>query len=210
MFKSKLAKLARLHHHRSMRTPSRTELRRGLPILTQTFPGKITFLLKLSTTHSSQSCSGAGWVYELAQQNDSQVAFHDTYQVGRLQNLAGIDDMVGAVMQKLEDSKLLDNTYVIFTTDNGFHIGSHRMAPGKRQGYEEDINIPMMIRGPDVPVGFVTNHTQSHTDLAPTILSMMGLPLRGDFDGAPFPITQADLTNPALDTEYVSKYYRMP
>lgn len=77
----------------------------------------------------------------------------------------------------------------------GFHIGNHRLLPGKRCPYEEDVNIPLLIRGPDVAKGVNTTIHNSHTDLAPTILQMLGLPLRGDFDGAPMAYTQQALSN---------------
>ena len=76
-----------------------------------------------------------------------------------------MDDMVGNLTTKLQQKGLLDNTYIIFTSDNGkyrsrtsyaeggatkqclgFHIGNHRLVPGKRCPYEEDINIPLLIR----------------------------------------------------------------
>lgn len=76
---------------------------------------------------------------------------------------------------------------------SGFHIGNHRLPPGKRCPYEEDINIPLLIRGPDVAQNVKTNMTNSHTDMAPTILKMLGVPLQDDFDGAPIGYTQAEV-----------------
>lgn len=80
-----------------------------------------------------------------------------------------------------------------YTSDNGFHIGNHRMQAGKRCGYETDVNIPLLIRGPDVPHGVKSGNFNSHTDMAPTILQMLGIPLRDDFDGAPIPYTEKAL-----------------
>lgn len=77
----------------------------------------------------------------------------------------------------------------------GFHIGNHRLLPGKRCPYEEDVSVPLLIRGPDVPQGVNTTITNSHTDMAPTILQMLGVPLRDDFDGAPMAYTQDALSN---------------
>lgn len=57
------------------------------------------------------------------------------------------------MISKLDGYGLLDNTYIIYTTDNGFHIGNHRLGAGKRCPYEEDINIPLLVRGPDVARG---------------------------------------------------------
>lgn len=111
--------------------------------------------------------------------------------------------MVAALVQKLEEHKILDNTYILYTSDNGFHIGNHRLNPGKRCGYETDINIPLLIRGPGVPKNVTTNITNSHTDVAPTVLTMLGLPLRQDFDGQPIAYTASELAS-SNKSEYVN------
>lgn len=78
-------------------------------------------------------------------------------------------------------------------TDNGYHIGQHRLQPGKMCGYEEDVNVPMIIRGPGIKEGATTSLVTSHTDLAPTILSLLGAPQRPDFDGTPIPVKAEEL-----------------
>ena len=109
--------------------------------------------------------SGASWVYKLPRLSSSQLNTADQVYAARLGNLAYIDDMVANLTTKLQQRGLMGNTYIIFTTDNGkymsqtsytngrtakqclgFHIGNHRLVPGKRCPYEEDINIPLMIR----------------------------------------------------------------
>lgn len=72
--------------------------------------------------------------------------------------------------------------------DNGFHIGQHRLPPGKTCAYEEDINVPLIIRGPGVSRNRTTDIVTTHTDLSPTILHLIGAPPRPDFDGSPIPI----------------------
>ena len=57
------------------------------------------------------------------------------------------------VVSALEETGRLDNTYVVYTSDNGFHMGQHRLFIGKTTAYEEDIRVPMAIRGPGVPKG---------------------------------------------------------
>ena len=74
----------------------------------------------------------------------------------RLRALQGVDEIVEGVIKRLEDHGILDSTYVIFSSDNGYHIGQHRLQPGKECGYEEDINIPLIIRGPGVPKNSTT------------------------------------------------------
>ena len=75
---------------------------------------------------------------------------------------------------------------MIYSTDNGFHISQHRLLPGKNCPYEEDINVPMIIRGPGVDVGTV-NVATSHTDMAATILTMAGAAIPAYLDGSAVP-----------------------
>ncbi|KAI4154515.1 MAG: hypothetical protein LQ340_001630, partial [Diploschistes diacapsis] len=137
--------------------------------------------------------SGAGWIRQLPQQNATVVASNDAFYRARLQVLAGVDDMIDNLATVLKAQGVLDNTYVVFSTDNGYHIGQHRLEPGKKCAIETDINIPLLIRGPDVPHGVVTNISSSHTDLAPTFFKMMGIPARPEFDGGAIPYTQDEL-----------------
>jgi arylsulfatase A-like enzyme len=91
------------------------------------------------------------------------------------------------MIKKLKERGQLDNTYIIYTTDNGYHISQHRMHPGKECGFDTDVHIPMIIRGPGIPAGHISDSVTSHTDLAPTIMKLAGMPSR-DFDGIPVPL----------------------
>lgn len=91
------------------------------------------------------------------------------------------------LITRLEESNQADNTYIIYTSDNGYHIGQHRLHPGKECGYEEDIRVPLFIRGPGVPEGREEDAVTTHVDLAPSIFELAGIPLREDFDGTPIP-----------------------
>lgn len=105
--------------------------------------------------------------------------------------------MVNRTIAKLETLNILDKTYIIYTSDNGFHIGQHRLTPGKRCPYEEDVNVPLVIRGPKVPQGKVVDFVTSHLDIAPTIVNWAGAKGPGDFDGAAIPMdAQVDPEEP--------------
>lgn len=132
--------------------------------------------------------SGASWVLNLPYQDQFVVDGLDEFYRLRLRCVAGLDDMVSELIDRLEEHGILDNTHIIYTTDNGYHIGQHRMGGGKKTGYETDINIPMVWRGPGVPPGKVTSEVSTHTDLTPTWLTLFGLPLRTKLDGQPIPI----------------------
>jgi hypothetical protein len=118
------------------------------------------------------------------------VDYNDHFYRSRLRALQGVDELVDALVSRVEQSEKLDNTYIIYTSDNGFHIGQHRLPPGKTCGFEEDIRVPLFIRGPGIAEGGVEDSVTTHIDLAPTIFELAGIPAREDFDGTAIPVTE--------------------
>jgi N-acetylglucosamine-6-sulfatase len=106
---------------------------------------------------------------------------------GRLRSMPPVEDLLRQTIATLQQTGELDNTYIFFTSDNGYHLGHHRIAPGgKRTPYEEDIGVPLMVRGPGVPAGDVRRQLVVNTDFAPTLADLAGIP-PGDFvDGRSF------------------------
>ncbi|HWS81754.1 MAG TPA: sulfatase [Rubrobacter sp.] len=92
----------------------------------------------------------------------------------RLQSMLAVDDMIGDLIGALRASGELDNTYIVFTSDNGFHLGQHRLGAGKWTPYEEDIRVPLIVRGPGVPEGETLHHMVLNNDLAPTFADLAG------------------------------------
>ncbi|KAI0146388.1 arylsulfatase [Xylariaceae sp. FL1272] len=122
-----------------------------------------------------EQANAGGWVKNLLSMNDSAVNFADFVYRSRIQAVAGVDEIVEDVIKMLESKDALNNTYVIFTSDNGYHVGQHRMPAGKSLFYNEDTNLPFVVRGPGVPQN-VTSHIPSlHLDLAPTFLEIAGV-----------------------------------
>ncbi|KAF7196133.1 Arylsulfatase [Pseudocercospora fuligena] len=134
---------------------------------------------------------GVSWISRLPEQNETNIAFNDHFYRQRLRSLQAVDEMIGELFKRLEDARVLDDTYVFFSTDNGYHIGQHRLQPGKQCPFEEDINIPFMVRGPGIAKGATTNLVTTHTDLAPTFLKLAGGEGRADFDGQLIPLHNA-------------------
>lgn len=130
--------------------------------------------------------------------NDTVIAYGDQYQRARLRALQSVDKMVEGLVTHLESMGLLDNTYIFYTTDNGYHIGQHRLLPGKACGYETDINIPLIVRGPHVAKNATKVAISSHADFAPTIMSLAGQQLddKYEFDGVPIPIYEGFTDSP--------------
>ncbi|HEX2736575.1 MAG TPA: sulfatase, partial [Acidimicrobiia bacterium] len=90
----------------------------------------------------------------------------------RLQTMLGVDDMLANVVTSLQKSGQLDNTYIVFSSDNGFHLGEHRLPPGKQTAFEEDIHVPLVVRGPGVPKGKTVDNLAENVDLAPTFAAL--------------------------------------
>jgi N-acetylglucosamine-6-sulfatase len=90
----------------------------------------------------------------------------------RLESLLAVDEAVTAIVQALEESGELDNTVIVFTSDNGYLLGEHRIVSEKIYLYEDSIRVPLVIRGPGFPRGAVRNQLVANIDLAPTILDL--------------------------------------
>ena len=101
----------------------------------------------------------------------------------RAQSLQAVDRGVAAMIDTLKQNGQLDNTYIIFTSDNGFHLGQHRMPSGKQTAYEPDIHLPLLIRGPGVAAGTRVSALTGNIDLAPTIAALGGTTLQDNPDG---------------------------
>lgn len=91
----------------------------------------------------------------------------------RLESLRTIDRRLADFVGVLEQTRQLDNTYIIYTSDNGFQLGQHRLVSDKRQLYEHDIRVPLIVRGPDVPTNSSVDQAVLNIDLAPTILDIV-------------------------------------
>ncbi|CAH0028530.1 unnamed protein product [Clonostachys rhizophaga] len=152
--------------------------------------------------------SGADWIRQQPKLSEANIEYNDGHYRGRLQALQAVDELVDGLLERLEKHNILDNTYIFYTTDNGYHISHHRLQPGKECGYEEDINIPLIVRGPGVPKGAVTEAVTAHVDLVPTILTLAGAPLKADLDGSPIPLFPEEfVSEAALRREHVNVEY---
>ena len=100
----------------------------------------------------------------------------------RRESLLSVDAAIQQMIGLLTESGQLENTYVIFTSDNGYLLGEHRLQDGKNVLYEPAVSVPLYIRGPGIAAGTVVPQLVGAQDVAPTILSMAGLSgTQGDF-----------------------------
>jgi N-acetylglucosamine-6-sulfatase len=97
-------------------------------------------------------------------------AIRENYQQ-RLESLLAVDEAVGEIVRALEATGEINRTYIIFTADNGFFHGEHRVPTGKVLLYEPSIRVPLIIRGPGIPRGGHRSQLAANIDLAPTIVA---------------------------------------
>ena len=100
-------------------------------------------------------------------------AIRENYQQ-RLESLLAVDDAVAQIVNELAVTGQLDNTYILFTSDNGFFHGEHRVPTGKVLLYEPSIRVPLIVRGPGIPHGQHRSQFVGNIDLAPTIVAATG------------------------------------
>jgi arylsulfatase A-like enzyme len=113
----------------------------------------------------------------------TQIAQIDTHHEKRVESLQSVDELVEAVVNKLQNVGALDNTYVVFTSDNGYHHGEHRISSGKGKPYEEDVRMPLLVRGPGVQAGSSTDRLTLNTDFFPTFTDLAGVTTPQYVDG---------------------------
>lgn len=106
----------------------------------------------------------------------------ETYRA-RHASLLAVDDLVERLVHLLERSGDIHHTVIVFTSDNGFFLGEHRLPKGKFLPYEEAIRVPLLIRGGSFPAGHTAAQLVSNVDLAPTILELAQATPRRELDG---------------------------
>jgi arylsulfatase A-like enzyme len=101
---------------------------------------------------------------------------------GRLGSLLAVDDAVARLVSRLRRTGELANTVIVFTSDNGFLLGEHRLT-AKTVLYEESAGVPLVMRGPGIPGGVRRTQLAANVDLAPTILDLANAQPRRVMDG---------------------------
>jgi len=134
-----------------------------------------------------------------------------------LESLAEVDRQVEKIVDALRAKDELGNTYLFFTSDNGYLDGDHRIEFGKLLAYEPSSRVPLLVRGPGVPAGETSDALVGNIDLAPTIAQIADATPTVEVDGdslLPFALSPATSTDRALLLESLvrdrSTYYGYP
>jgi arylsulfatase A-like enzyme len=96
----------------------------------------------------------------------------------RVQDVQSVDDMIGRIRAALQADGMADDTYIVFSSDNGLHTGEYRLTPGKLTAFDTDIHVPLVVTGPGIPVDTASDAMSENVDLAATFAQMGGTTLR--------------------------------
>ena len=103
-------------------------------------------------------------------------ATSDKSILDRQRSLMAIEDGVSQIFEALKDSEQLDNTIIVFASDNGYFYGEHGLSVERRLAYEESIRMPLLVRYPKaIKPGTVRDELVLNIDLAPTLLELAGV-----------------------------------
>ncbi len=105
---------------------------------------------------------------------------YDKFVKAYLATLRSVDDSIGRIYEALRETGHLDQTVIVFTSDNGFALGEHGRVD-KRTMYEESLRVPLLVRYPPlIPKTKVIEQMVLNLDLAPSLIEICGAkPLRG-------------------------------
>jgi arylsulfatase A-like enzyme len=104
----------------------------------------------------------------------------------RAQSVLAVDAMIRRIKATLSELGLDRTTYLIFSSDNGLHMGDYRLMPGKMTAYDTDIHVPLIVTGPHVPTGVKIDEITQNIDLCPTFIDLAGMTPPAGIDGRSF------------------------
>jgi N-acetylglucosamine-6-sulfatase len=121
-----------------------------------------------------------GWLAGHAPLTGKQINTLDRSYRKRAQAVEAVDGLIGAIQGALIANGIQGNTYIVFSSDNGLHMGEYRLMAGKMTAFDTDIHVPLIVTGPGVPAGAGTGAMAENIDLAKTFAQIGGTDLASD------------------------------
>ncbi|HZE04587.1 MAG TPA: sulfatase-like hydrolase/transferase, partial [Solirubrobacteraceae bacterium] len=132
---------------------------------------------------NAQNANPPDWLGSRRKLTQAEVAKIDGEYRMRAQAVEAVDRLVGTVEAELAARGLAANTYIVFSSDNGYHMGQHRLLPGKETAFDTDIRVPLIVAGPGVAPGRIVPNVAQNVDLFPTFVQLAGRRPSDGIDG---------------------------
>jgi arylsulfatase A-like enzyme len=123
------------------------------------------------------------WLSHFAPLDAAQIGTLDRQFRRRAQAVQAVDRMIAQIEAELAAEGLARNTYIVFSSDNGLHMGEHRLLAGKLTAFDTDIKVPLIVTGPGVPAGRTVSQMAENIDLCPSFEELAGAPVPPSVDG---------------------------
>jgi N-acetylglucosamine-6-sulfatase len=123
------------------------------------------------------------WLRDFAPLGSKQIATIDSKFRKRAEAVQAVDRMIAQIEDQLRAEGIARNTYIVFSSDNGLHMGEHRLRPGKLTAFDTDIKVPLVVVGPGVPSGRTVSQMSENIDLCPSFEELAGAPVPASVDG---------------------------
>ena len=133
-----------------------------------------------------------GWLRRLKPLKAQQLANFQNAYAQRTRSVIDVDRWIGRIRNQLRALGQLDNTYIFFSSDNGYHIGEHRLRPGKSTAFDTDIHVPLIVDGPGVAGSMEEDAVVQNVDLGPTFAAIAGTRMPLADGGSLLPFLQGE------------------
>lgn len=128
----------------------------------------------MSPAFDAANTNAPSWLGHRGPLSASQLsAINEDFRL-RAEDVKSIDDLIGNVVSALKATGRFADTYIVFSSDNGLHMGEHRLMPGKLTAFDTDIKVPLVIVGPGIRQGGQVAAFSQNVDLRPTFDAMAG------------------------------------
>ena len=123
------------------------------------------------------------WLSHFASLGPGQIASIDAKFRKRVQAVQAVDRMIAQIQSRLAADGVARDTYIVFSSDNGLHMGEHRLRPGKLTAFDTDIKVPLIVTGPGVPAASTVAQLSENVDLCPSFEELAGARVPASVDG---------------------------
>ena len=133
--------------------------------------------------NAAPDANAAGWLRRFPPLSDADMVSINRKFRMRARSVLAIDEMIADLEAEVAATGQEKNTYFVFSSDNGIHMGEHRLMPGKMTAFDTDIHVPLVVTGPGVAPAQVINEIVENTDLCATFAEIAGAGVPATVDG---------------------------